>query len=66
MMSVGRVSELAKRRLSDLLVQVERRKKRLEDLIFEAKGVRADLKMKFVLQISKLQNTKDVQVYNVL
>lgn len=63
MMTVGKVSELSKSRLSALLGQLEKREKDIEELIFEAKGVRADLEMKFVTEISKLQNARDTQVY---
>ena len=59
---IAHCSEVARERLSSLINHTEERQKTVEDLIFEAKGVRDDLEMEFSSELSKLTEIRDAQV----
>lgn len=62
MVTIPRVSKAVKDRLIPLIKQCEDREKRVEELIFQAKGVRDEMQMKFAAEISTLTKTRDAQV----
>ena len=63
-MSLGRVSELAKARLSGLEHEIEQMEEDVDDLIYEAKWVRSEMEIQYACEISKLHYIREAQVCN--